>query len=332
MNKQHYVAKILSNATYARQQQASAFAPANIALCKYWGKLNHELNTPITSSLSIGLNNYGTSTEIYLDQHQEDTIYFNEQAIDKNSTFFERIQDFLALIRHDNLYFTIKSRSNIPLAAGLASSASGFASLTLALNQLFGWNLNQQALSLLARLGSGSACRSLWQGFVEWHHHSDPFLSFAEPINTTWPTLAIGLLIVSHQEKAISSRAAMNITAATSPFYPVWPTVVNRDLSLIKTGIHQQDIATLGAASEANAIALHALMHTATPCINYDLPATRAAKQRVWELRESKIPVYFTQDAGPNLKLIFLKKNTADIKQAFKNIIVIDPFELSTER
>lgn len=146
-----------------------AFAPANIALCKYWGKRDTTLNLPLTSSLSISLGKKGATCTVQLSDQLQDICILNGKTLAVDSKFSTRITQFLDLFRPcEKMFFHVNSQMNIPLAAGLASSACGFASLVLALNDFFGWKLSQQELSILARLGSGSACRSLVQGFVEW--------------------------------------------------------------------------------------------------------------------------------------------------------------------
>ena len=179
-------------------QTASAFAPANIALCKYWGKRDSELNLPMTSSLSVSLGDKGTCTKISV--NDQDKIILNGDMLSLDLPFAKRLIAYLDLFRtQDHLHFSIETTNNIPTGAGVASSASGFAALVLALDKLFQWQLDKKHLSILARLGSGSACRSLWQGFVKWHVgvRGDGMDSVAEPLSIEWPNFRMGLLIFS---------------------------------------------------------------------------------------------------------------------------------------
>lgn len=297
---------------------ASAFAPSNIALCKYWGKRNAELNLPMTSSLSIGLGDKGATATLSLIEGG-DRIVLNDQPMALTSSFGQRLVAFLDLFRQatkQSWSLNVVIHSRIPIAAGLASSACGFASLVRALNQLFQWNLSSRELSILARLGSGSACRSLWQGFVEWHAGcaEDGMDSYGEPLAVEWPGFCIGLCIVQSGPKTLSSREAMQRTIDTSPFYEKWPAVVAHDYAALKSAILSQDFDALGKTAESNALAMHAMMQTAWPPIVYALPDTLVAMQTVWRLREMGISVYFTQDAGPNLKLLFLQNDRAIIQ------------------
>lgn len=331
MNKADVISRVLGDKhkILPRNPTGKAFAPSNIALCKYWGKRNQELNLPVTSSLSISLGNKGTDTDIAICSDGFDHVIVNDQIIQPDSTFGKRLQHFLDLFRAaPDLFFKINVKTNIPIGAGLASSASGFASLVQSLNALFGWELSANQLSILSRLGSGSAARSIWQGFVEWHVglHANGMDSHGESIATQWPEVCVGLVIVSDTEKKISSREAMQRTVATSPLYAAWPAKVAADLVLLKQAIQQQDFALLGKTAEWNALAMHATMLSAWPAVTYALPETVVMMEKIWRLRAEGLPVYFTQDAGPNLKLLFLGKDVGDIKKYFPQVEIIKPF------
>jgi diphosphomevalonate decarboxylase len=315
--------------TPPRSEIGSAFAPANIALCKYWGKRDEELNLPMSSSLSISLAKKGAAVVIQLADHDE--VFLNGNAVNTSSGFSQRLFQFINLFREQqkiNFYITITS--NIPIAAGLASSASGFASITSALADLMEWNCSTKELSILARLGSGSASRSLWQGFVEWQAgtRSDGMDSFGIPLDYTWPDFCIGLLVLDEQQKKISSRAAMRQTVKTSPLYADWPQRVEQDLLITKNAIAEKNFTQLGETAETNALAMHATMRHAVPPINYSSAETTVAMQKVWDLRAEGLEVYFTQDAGPNLKLLCLAKNAPQLRDAFPELEIVQPFQI----
>lgn len=312
-----------------------AFAPSNIALCKYWGKRNNKLNLPVNSSLSISLGYKGTVTKGSIIDGNVNQIILNNLLITEQNNFYKKIVNFLNLLKIEyklippETYLKIVTNSNIPIAAGLASSASGFAALVKALEKLFNWNLSLKKLSILARLGSGSASRSLWHGFVKWHVGSkeDGTDSFAEPLNVLWPNLCIGLLILDQKEKYISSREAMQVTIDTSPLYSEWPKIAAKDLNTLEFAIKNQDFCLLGATAEANALAMHSMMLSARPAIMYSNSDTINNIRIIWELRyKHNINIYFTQDAGPNLKLLFLYEDFLKIKEYFPNIELIRPF------
>ena len=312
-----------------KKEKGEAFAPTNIALCKYWGKRNVELNLPMTSSLSIALPHHGVKTTLTVSSQPYDVVILNDTLLSPDSLFVMRLVHYLDLFRTSNTWFlNINIEMNVPVAAGFASSAAGFASLILALNDLFDWQLPKQALSIFARLGSGSAARSLWTGFVEWHrgqwdHGMD---SYGEPLKAVWPQLCIGLVTISDQEKSILSRVAMQRTMETSCFYPIWPRKVLQDLAKLKEAIYSKDFSALGQTAENNALAMHAMMLTSTPPICYWLPETIDAIHRIWEVRKSGLEVYFTEDAGPNLKLLFLDENINKICKIFDTLNIITVF------
>ncbi len=166
MNKQDVINKILGRKYDVVNSHVSAFAPVNIALCKYWGKRDESLNLPITDSLSVSLANLGTTTELAVN-NEGDQVYLNNRRIGEDSEFFKRVINLINLFRRDpKLHFTIKTQNDVATKAGLASSASGFCALARALDKLFSWNLDDRTLSIIARLGSGSASRSIANGFV----------------------------------------------------------------------------------------------------------------------------------------------------------------------
>lgn len=327
MNKQDIIKNLLPQRTY-EPKIGEAFAPTNIALIKYWGKRNDELHLPVTNSFSITLPRKGTRTILDISTTNQDQITINNQSLGEGKAY-QKIVDYLNLFRpYPTFRFSLKSYSNIPMAAGLASSASGFSALTLALNEMFSWNLDRAQLSILARLGSGSACRSLWNGFVEWQvgEREDGLDSYGIPYSEKWPELRIGLLIISENEKHIGSREAMQSTVQTSKLYETWPQQVNEDLSAIKSALKEKAFNRFASIAENNARAMHATMHDATPSIVYNLPETLALQQKIWDLREQGLDVYYTQDAGPNLKLLFLERDIEAIKEHFPNCEIVAPF------
>ncbi len=305
-------------------------APVNIALSKYWGKREPVLNLPTNSSVSISLPKLGTKTTITLLKNaQQDCVILNDHTLAHSHAFAKRVSGFLNHFRKDaNTYFKVDTLNTVPTAAGLASSASGYAALVLALDDLFNWQLDKTQLSLLARMGSGSASRSLFSGFAIWHQgqQEDGMDSYAEAIDIEWPEFCIGLIEIDTQEKAMSSTQGMQNTVETCALYHAWPDQANADVKTVTTAITQQDFCTLGKTAEHNALSMHATMIATWPPIVYWQPESVAAMHTVWQLREQGVEVYFTMDAGPNLKLMFLEAQKPAIEQAFKNIKVLRPF------
>jgi diphosphomevalonate decarboxylase len=216
---------------------------------------------------------------------------------------------------------TVVTDNSVPTAAGLASSASGFAALALAATRAAGLDLPPGELSALARLGSGSAARSIFGGFVEMARGTRPdgADAIAHPVEPetagrgqgsasagqAWEVRLV-VAITAAGEKAIGSTAAMKRTAQTSPFYAAWVSSVDTDLAAARASIARRDLGALGAVAERSALRMHATAMAADPAILYWNPATLAAIARVWALRQESpaTAAFFTIDAGPHVKVL----------------------------
>ena len=333
LTKIEFVKRILKGHTPAVKEKATAFAPANIALVKYWGKRDSELNLPVTDSLSIDLGDLGTETSIEYSPDGRDYVILNGNVLDLNDPFAVKVINFVDLFRGalnqaatNQPALAITTENNIPTGAGVASSASGFAALTKTLDKYFDLRLTDQELSLLANLGSGSASRSIFKGFVYRHAGTDPdgMDSYSEPLPYTWPELKIGLITVSTKAKRISSREGMERTVATSPLYKQWPQQVKEDMEKMLTAIKEKDFELLGSTAESNALAMHACIQASVPPINYFEPETVAIINKVQELRKNGLPLYLTIDAGPNVKLLFLEQDEEKVKNEFPEIRIVN--------
>ena len=323
----------LVNRVLPQPQAAEAtdehFAPSNIALCKYWGKRDSELNLPINPSLSVSLAHLGTRTRVEPIEGPADDVWLNGLQLRADTLFAKRLSGFIDLFRQtSHQAFRIETRNNIPTAAGLASSASGFAALTLALNDSLKLGLESSALSMLARLGSGSACRSIYEGFVEWHmgHRDDGADSHAHPIDRRWEGLAIGLIKVDEGVKSVDSRSGMARTVESCHLYQSWPLQANTDLMKLHQAIESQDFTLLGSTAEQNALSMHATMIASWPPLVYWQPDSLAAMQKIWALRQQGLEIYFTMDAGPNLKLLFQQQDSTEVLAHFPDLEIVLPF------
>jgi diphosphomevalonate decarboxylase len=312
--------------------EARAYAPANIALVKYWGKRDAALNLPVTDSLSISLGGKGVHAQIR--PSERDTLVINGAALDPAGKEARRMTAFLDLFRGpDCPGFALDTRSTVPVAAGLASSAAAFAAVVLALDRLFGWQLPPSALSQAARLGSGSACRSVFTGFVRWRAGQDPHGrdSHAEPAAPAWPEFRVGVLQLSVAAKKIGSRDGMNRTVAESPLYAAWPDTVAADLRAVEAALAARDFIRLGAAAERNALAMHGTMLGCSPPLLYFLPESVAAIHLVQDARAAGLSLYLTMDAGPNVKLLYLAPEESKVRALFPALESVDPWAAVAE-
>lgn len=297
--------------------RGEAFASANIALCKYWGKRDEALKLPLTGSLSVSLGKLGTRMRI--SPADRDALVINGGDISPESKAGKRLFDFLHLLQGTRYSLRVESENTIPMGAGLASSASAFAAAVMAMEALYGWDLDYRARSILARLGSGSACRSVLPGFVEWKAGSDPggMDSHAVPVAPVWPEFRVTVLTLSDAEKTVGSTEGMSRTRDTAPLFAAWPTQVERDLPRIRRAVLDRDFTTLGQTAEQNALAMHATMIAAWPPLIYWQPETLATLHKVHALRAEGVEVYATLDAGPNVKLLYLRESDAAVLAAF---------------
>lgn len=288
----------------------TVLAGTNIALVKYWGKRDVALNLPATGSLSLTLKELGTRTTVRFGSHlgPQDRVRMN--GGDPDDATRSRIVDFLDLVR-DRAGITARAEvvteNSVPTAAGLASSASGFAALAVAASQAAGLRLDPAHLSALARRGSGSAARSIFGGFVEMRPgvFSDGTDAAAAPIpeGDGWNVRLI-VAVTSEGPKHIGSTEAMERTSRTSPFYRGWLDSVPPDLDDARAAIAEHDLHRLGTVAERSAVRMHATAMAAVPAIFYWTPATLAVMQAVRGLRDRGVGAYFTIDAGPHVKVL----------------------------
>ena len=312
--------------------KASFKAKANIALIKYWGKSNKNLNLPSTGSISITLDSLYSDTEItFKDELDRDYLYIDDKEAIAQPY---RIRNCLDLIRKEakiNNYATVRSKNNFPTSSGLASSASGFAAITMAASKALDLNLSKSQLSVIARHGSGSAARSIFGGFVEMvlGKKSDGTDSFAKQISTSshWP-LEVVIAITDKRNKKIDSRSAMNLSSSTSPYYKDWIRDSSAELSMAREAIFKKDFEALSIVSQSNCLKMHSVIMTTQPPIIYWNKATLSCIDLIIDLQRSGTPVFFTIDAGPQVKAIcepaFTSKVASLLREVcgVKNIIV----------
>jgi len=302
----------------------TAIAPSNIAFIKYWGKRDEKLRLPANSSISVNLSNiYTTTTVEFSSQYKNDNIIINGARKDKEIKRVIYQLDRIRKLAKSKLKAKVVSRNNFPAASGLASSASGMAALTVAASKALGLNLSEKKLTILARLGSGSACRSIPDGWVEWIEGKDSQSSFAYPLfpKDYWDLSIIGVLVESG-EKRVSTTDGHKL-ANTSLFFQTRLKNINQKIYTIKRLIKEKNFKEFGLLLENEALEMHAVMLTSTPSLIYWQPATIEIMKLTQQLREEGLPVYFTFDAGPHLLLVCEAVNTEEIvKRLKKNNLV----------
>ena len=285
---------------------ATASANTNIALIKYWGKVDEAQAIPATSSLSLTLGGTRTTTTVSFDggDGAADSVTINGAS--PSAVELGRVTRFLDLVRARSgvtAPATITSRASVPLAAGLASSAAGVAALAAAASRAAGMDREGRELSRLARRGSGSATRSVFGGLVLWNAGHDDASSYAEPVACEMD-LAMVVVVLSQRYKPISSTLAMRATMSSSPLFPAWVEASGRDLQVALEAVRAGDLARLGEIVEGNALGMHAAMIASRPSVVYWLPETLDVLHTVRVMRDEGFPVWATIDAGPNVKVL----------------------------
>lgn len=296
-------------------------ANSNIALVKYWGKKDSKLKTPLNNSISLTLDSLHTTTSIEISDR--DQVFFSDHELTNNEK--EKIISLVDIVRNDfsiDKKVLINTKNNFPTASGLASSASGFAALAYAIDKVFELNLTDIEISKYSRLGSGSACRSIYGGFSEWlkGEKTDGSDSYAVQIREQnhWD-ISMLVVIVDDNKKDKGSTEGMDLTVKTCPFYPAWLETIDYDLNEVRKGIINKDLEKTGLIMEHNCLKMHATMMTTIPSVIYWKPSTLEIIQKVKELREMNINCYFTIDAGSNIKILCENYHVNQIKNYLKD-------------
>lgn len=294
----------------------TAVAHPNIALIKYWGKQALPGNVPATPSVSITLDALTSTTTVRASE--TDQIILNGQVADD-----AKIRGCLEMLRSEFSIapVTIESENNFPTAAGLASSASGFAALITALDAFGNLALSTEQRTVYARKASGSAARSIFGGFA----------SLAGPDwvgkrvldREDWP-LEVVIAITDQSRKSVSSSLGMKTSEATSPYYDAWVSSTADDYESALDAIAARDFERLADLSESSCLKMHGVMQSSQPAMIYWRPATLACIHAVRELRSQGTPVFFTIDAGPQVKAVCLPdaaEKVADVLAATPGVI-----------
>lgn len=292
---------------------ATAAAHPNLAFVKYWGRRNADLNIPANGSISVNLSGATTTTAVTFDEALEkDVVTLNDAATNtptlaRVSAHLDRVRALAGIISRAR----VVSHNDFPADVGFASSASAFAALSLAATRAAGLDLDLHDLSILARKGSGSACRSIPDGFVEWLPGWDDASSHAQSLapRDHWD-LRVVTVTLPGRPKLISSLAGHR-AAPASPFYGARLKEMTHTLDVVRQALLARDFASFGLAVEREALSLHAVAMTshseAIPWLGgilYMEPETVRLIHAVQLWRRDGLPVAFTLDAGPSVHLL----------------------------
>jgi len=306
----------------AERESFTARAHPNIALVKYWGKADPVANIPAVPSLSITLNDLETRTTVRRSPDGRDHFRFQGKAGPRmESRVFACLDDLRRRTGFEG-GLEVESENNFPTAAGLASSASGFAALVVAAAGLMGGSLDQDELADVARRASGSAARSLFGGIVELELTPDgPHPTRCRQLLPPgeWP-LEVVVAVTDDTPKKISSSTGMAWSRERAPFYRAWIESAGEDLRRARNAVEERDFETLAEISEHSCLKMHGLMLSTPPGLLYFRAATVACLHRIRRLREEGCSVFFTVDAGPQVKAVCLPGAAPMVREALEKI------------
>ena len=317
-------------------------APSNIALVKYWGKLDKQI--PANPSVSFSLTNCYTETSVYFEKLNRPSNNFQFDFLFEETpkpsfhpkivTFFERIYEYLPFLK--DFYFKINSKNSFPHSSGIASSASGMAALSMCLMQiekkLFPEISDEdfwKKASFLARLGSGSACRSIRGNIVVWGKHqsipnsSDEYgITYPFEVNDVFKTYQDTILLIDKGQKKVSSSVGHNLMN-NHPFAKQRFAQAHENINKLIPVFTNGDLESFIEIVESEALTLHAMMQTSIPYFILMKPNTLEVIERIWQFRkETKTPVCFTLDAGANVHVLYPNFCKENVLQFIKNELV----------
>jgi diphosphomevalonate decarboxylase len=299
------------------ERRATARANANIAFIKYWGNRDHSLRLPMNSSLSMNLEGlYAETTVTWSENLPDDQFTLN--GTQRTGSELERVSKHLDALRQ-RLHFSTRARvesaNNFPTGAGIASSAAAFAALSVAGSAAAGVTLSERELTTLARLGSGSASRSVPTGFVEWHTGNTHDDSFAESIAPPdyWDLVDV-IAVVSTGHKEVGSTAGHR-SAETSDLQAARVAGAAERLSTCRAALLARDFGAFAEVVEHDSNLMHAVMMTSRPPLFYWLPPSLAIMEAVRAWRKEGLQVCYTLDAGPNVHCICVRKDASTVME-----------------
>ena len=277
---------------------ATAIAHPNIALVKYWGKQSGSGNLPATPSVSITVGGLTTTTRVVAAERDSLSIDGAVRRDSKVETLLDAMRDAFEFPP-----ISIETRNDFPTGAGLASSASGFAALVTAIDGEFELGLSPQERSTWSRRGSASAARSVFGGFATLASQDGTWTGSELLAKDAWP-LEVVVAVTDETPKPVSSSEGMERSRNTSPFYEAWCRSTEADFDTACRAVAERDFGSLSEVAEHSCLKLHALMLSSRPALLYWNQATVAAIETIRRLREAGTPVFYTIDAGPQVKAV----------------------------
>lgn len=302
-------------------KKITARAHSNIAFVKYWGKKDEVLRLPTNASVSMNLSElYTTTTVEFQSDLKADSIIIggilDTQMTDRVTQHLDRIRTIAGV----NMRAKVVSQNNFPTSAGLSSSAAGFAALTIAATGALELSLSEHELSILARQGSGSACRSIPDGFVEWKDASTSEESYAYSLfpPAHWDIVDV-IALTSAEKKSTPTTQGQKLTT-TSVFFEERLRHIQNKVELCKRLLRDRDFSTFGKLVEMEALEMHAVMITSWPPLLYWLPETVKVMHAIQEWRRNGLEVYFTINTGQNVHILCRHRDVSQVELLLRNL------------
>lgn len=340
MQEQQFIPKSYTNSIISGSFEWAS--PSNIALVKYWGKKKDQI--PENPSISFTLNNCKTTTKLSFSKKASNESFLFDVFLDdekkddfkpKIETFFKRIEEYLPFLR--DYYFKIETSNTFPHSSGIASSASGMSALALCLmsvekelnTEAFSNEFFNKKASFLARLGSGSACRSVEGDLIVWGNHeniegsSDLFgVKYPYNVHDNFKNYQDTILLVDKGEKQVSSTIGHNLMH-NHPFAQQRFKQANDNLNKLIPVLETGDLKAFIALIESEALTLHAMMMTSMPYFILMKPNTLQIINKIWAFRKNtNLHISFTLDAGANVHVLYPEKEKKQILEFIKNELV----------
>lgn len=318
-------------------------SPSNIALVKYWGKKENQI--PANPSLSFTLSACATTTSVLYQKLDEaagsfsfDLLFEGRSKEDfrpKIEVFLNRIEKYLPFLRH--YHFIIETSNSFPHSSGIASSASGMSALALCLTELErelspGMTRDHfiKKASFLARLGSGSACRSIEGDLVQWGNHADTMgssdlygIKYPYEVHEVFKNYHDTILLVDKGQKEVSSTLGHGLMHE-HPFANKRFDQARENLTKLKPIFKEGNLNEFIKIVEGEALTLHAMMMTSHPYFILMKPNTLEIINKIWKFRKSSATnVCFTLDAGANVHVLYPEKEKEEVFQFIKNELVV---------
>ncbi|NHJ48794.1 MAG: diphosphomevalonate decarboxylase [Asgard group archaeon] len=303
--------------------KSTTIAYTNTALIKYWGKQDEEQIIPMNNSISITNDTLKTTTTVeFSNEYKSDSFILNGE--ESKGKIKQKVVTHLSYIREissNSKYAKVVSENNFPTSAGLASSASGFAALTMAACSALDLKKSTKELSIISRRGSGSSCRSFYGGYVEWLKEDDNGDSYAIQLaDEKWFDISNLVIVVNAHKRKINTRDAMKQSMKTSPFYKSRINNINHQLENIRKAIKEKDFTLLGKTAEMDCLNMHYIAMTSNPSLIFWTPDTLKIMKAVIELREQDIEAYYTIDTGANIHILTQPEFESEVLKRIKEL------------